>query len=171
VANVVRIAAAMALTWGTVELLVTLRGPEETWLPPGVAVEKRAASDRQAAAWRTQFESRRVPLEALRAALGREPHRAARRRAARRALDWLDSSRREKDLVDMANLRPAARRMEYSRRLRAVSWGSSANPREIGEALATLARLRKRDRTARPTTPLVLDEFRSQIIAWLVAGR
>jgi hypothetical protein len=44
------------------------------------------------------------------------------------------------------------------------------NPEDVGEALGMLALLRAIDRSASPGIPLVEDEFREELVAWLARG-
>ncbi len=177
VVKLLRIALAAALAWGTVELLTSLGRSgggaplDEAALlaraPAYLGLETRAL----AAAWREQLQAREEVLRALRGALGAEPRLEARKAAAARALAQLDSGRREADLRDMAGLRPAARRLEYARRLRSLVKGTSIDPVALGGALGRLARERATDRARRREVPLVLDVFGKELVDWLAGGR
>jgi len=171
-----RLLAVALLVWAAWAALVKLRRAREPW-PPGEALlgeraARRAGAEagKLAGAWREQLAARERALAALRRALRAEPRPDARRRAARRVLAHLDSGRGEKDLHSMARLGPAARRLEYPKRMGPLVAGSRVDPAALGSALGELARQRFIDRAARPEAPLVLDEFRAELLEWLVGG-
>ena len=177
--KLLRIALAAALAWGAVDLLTSLGRSgggapfDEAALLARAPAYPEFETRALAVAWREQLQGREEVLRALRAALGTEPSLEARKATAARVLAQFDSDRREAELRDMAGLRPAARHLEYGRRLRSLVKGTSIDPVALGEPLGRLARQRALDRARRREGPLVLvlDAFRKELVDWLAAGR
>ena len=158
-------ATLVAAGWAAVQSRLEPRG---AW-PPGEAelraMAARRSEDAEAltAAWRGQLSRLEAPLERLRLALAVEGREEVRRRVAARALEWLDSGRREAELRAMAALEPEALKLDCERNLRAVVAGSAAGAAEIGAALAEIAAVRSLDRAPHR----VLDAFGERLLDWL----
>ncbi len=169
-----RIAAALLVLWGTLHLLFHLGGGTGGWPPDEEALRARAALTRAPGAafdtWRCQLETRGSILTGLRAALSAEPDRAFRRALTANLLSLLDGHRTETELRREAGMGPEASAMAYRRGLRPALKGSPVNPEDVGEALGMLALLRAIDRSASPGIPLVEDEFREELTAWLAGS-
>jgi len=172
-----RIAAAAALLLAAWDLWQSCREPDEFW-PPGerrLETLARAAAPaeaaRLAAGWRAELERERAPLERLAAALAAEPRSRARRALAARALAQLDSARLEAELRDLARMSPAARRLEFPRRIGPIAAGNAADVVALGEALAELAAAREAARARLSAgCPPVMDAFREDLLRWLSAS-
>ncbi len=173
--RIARIAAAIALAWLTLELMMAVRRGRQAWPPPARALEAHARAlgggKPLVAVWERQLEHSKPLLLALRAALRAEPNKAKRLEVARSTLELLDSGRREDGLRATAGLKPKARIMAYARRLHPAVAGTRANPTTLGEPLGRLARQRQIDRATHPHRSHVLDEFRRELMLWLVPFR
>jgi len=172
-----RIAAAAALVLVAGDVWRSCREPGELWPPAGRRLAARARSAcpaeaaRLAAGWRQELERERLPLEGLAAALAAEGRARPRRALAERALAHLDSARLEAELRDLARLSPAARRLEYPRRIGPLVAGTPADAAALGEALAELAAAREAARARLPAgCPPVTDAFRKDLLGWLSAS-
>ena len=169
-----RIAAALLVLWGTLHLLFHLGGGPGGWPPDESALGARAAltarPEATAAAWRVQIESRAAILAELRAAFTAEPNVKHRRELSVAVVSLLDKPRAEIELYREASMGRPSRAIAYRRHLRTVLRGSPIAPEELGEPLGLLVRLRFADRLSSPGIPLVEDEFREKLTAWLAGG-